>query len=157
MIELKIKKKYFDAILSLKKPFELRHKPIPKGTIVKLICIEEPTKEQQERLEQLNKNSAFGWKLKEHYIIFESGECIEGKIFNICNFQFIKKDKEHPSVWDGENKNWEFAGTNNFARVKSNNGTRYNCEWYDNFCWDYINEKQTYLIEINKIIEVGGN
>lgn len=33
-------------------------------------------------------------------------------------------------------------------------GAHYFFDWYDNFCWEYINKAPTYLIEIAEILEV---
>lgn len=132
VIELKIKKKYFDAILQLKKPFELRHKEIPKGSIVKLTCIENG-----------------------RYIIFKSGECrklekleyYDNEIGYNCDVSFL------PSVC--QDHLWftkKSCYLTDCYDETCNNDNEW--DWYDNFCWDYINEKQTYLIEIAEILEV---
>ena len=177
MLELKIKKKYFDAILELNKPFELRHEPIPKGTIVKLVEItdwekidnetinlnymarfvygklvnNDPEKWEHKDFEIIRKHEelSIGEKIKNlidngffwfsgRYIIFESGECDKLISFNASFGTGWLNDKQ--SFICGFSRAW--------------NKERQEYKWYDNFCWDYINEKQTYLIEIAKILEV---
>lgn len=160
MVELKINKKYFDAILSLKKPFELRHKAIPKGSIVKLneIVDLKYTDTDQWIIK-------YGTKQTGRYIIFESGSCTP----------LIKNGNKYTINIDD---NWNFIDIIGFNNNKAEgefslyyhnfykkpvveliddyygNSCILDYQWLDNFCWDYINEKQTYLIEIENIIEV---
>ena len=141
MIEWKIKKKYFDAILKLEKPFELRHKPIKEGSIVKLIEIEKTTPiyngENIEKWEKICSNDKNYIKPSGRYIIFRSGECKE-----IIPHQ--ENDRHDIEVIG---RYWCFTDVRAYINIME-------FYWFDKFCWDYINEKQTYLIEIAEILEV---
>ena len=112
----KIKEKYFNAILTFEKPFELRHEKVKPNSIVKLEC----------------ENG--------RYIIFKSGECYE-----------IEKGYSTTGINNGKEALYHFYDVfidfNNKASFES-------CEWFDDFCWNYIIEAPTYLIEIAEILEV---
>lgn len=166
MIELKIKKKYFDAILELKKPFELRHKPIEKGTKVKLVEI-------SDNMNDVRYLDIASGLRHEMWVKFKNEDIEKSKKLNV-SLDIIAKIREA----DGQNEYADFLRTNihqtgryiifesGECRKLENLGNEYYGEhqifgkpnehdtWYDNFCWDYINEKQTYLIKIAKIIEV---
>lgn len=150
MIELPIYKKYFDAILELKKPFELRHEPIKKGTKVKLVEIEGHLGYHT----RMATKKSIGYFPTGRYIIFESGECTEIKLDKYKS-AIVNTDRH---IYEKQDY-WDICEKGIFLRSDAVDDYYANlvCEWWDNFCWDYINEKQTYLIEINKILEVGGN
>lgn len=134
---LKIKEKYFNAILRFEKPFELRHFYLAPNSIVRLDCID-------------SNNIDTG-----RYIIFKSGMC---KLIN-------KKDTGTltltlSKMWDGyyTGETYEYVMFHDFAGYiqidESDTGVRKWMKWFDKFCWDYINKAPTYLIEIAEILEV---
>lgn len=120
----KIKEKYFNAILKLKKPFELRHQEIPENSIVKLECD------------------------NGRYLIFKSGK----------SYLLIKEEYEnHPisySVFPNDNMYGSFGEIGCYYGENVYDAHGYNTDWFDKFCWEYINKAPTYLIEIAEILEV---
>ena len=123
----KIKPKYFDAILSFDKTFELRHKEVKPNSIVKLECEDGRT------------------------LTFLSGICESLK----KNIDCYHRDFYCYDSWDKQHQLYfTYYFYSHIFQMKSfidNNDTiEYLFDWYDKFCWDYINEKQTYIIEIKK-------
>ena len=117
----KIKEKYFNAILRLEKPFELRHEKVEPNSVIKLEC----------------ENG--------RYIIFKSGVC------NLSEYDSLRKDYKFNFshglfylVREGCIQQFFGQGDYNYRDF----------DWYDTFCWEYINKAPTYLIEIAEILEV---
>lgn len=138
----KIKEKYFNAILRLEKPFELRHEKVEPGRIIKLEC----------------ENG--------RYLIFKTGSCLELHAYNgyyqynvqayLPYSKYFVHSKKYITT-----KNVEYHFNKSHAHMEFYNS--YNCKeenailffnWYDKFCWEYINKASTYLIEIAEILEV---
>ena len=137
----KIKEKYFNAILTFEKPFELRHEKVKPNSIVKLEC----------------ENG--------RYIIFKSGECYEiEKGYSTTGINNGKEALYHfyDVFIDFNNKasfekriEKEKEKITYFVKYYSNGFCgQFSCEWFDDFCWNYIIEAPTYLIEIAEILEV---
>lgn len=139
----KIKEKYFNAILRFEKPFELRHEKVEPNSIIKLEC----------------ENG--------RYIIFKSGKCYEiKKCYSTTGINNGKRARYYNyDVSIGYNTKASF--TKCIEKEKSiyyikyyangfcgEQATRFNCKWFDEFCWEYINKAPTYLIEIAEILEV---
>ena len=126
----KIKEKYFNAILKLEKPFELRHEEVERNSIIKLEC----------------ENG--------RYIVFKSGRCLllkkDDSIFE--NNVFGKVAGYTTTYGYIFKENYAFSKTDVFDYHKKLLLSMNN--WYDNFCWEYINQAPTYLIEIAEILEV---
>ena len=126
----KINEKYFNAILRLVKPFELRHEKVEQNSIVKLEC----------------ENG--------RYIIFESGKCL---LLEKCDNIFENNTYGIVAGYTTDNyypfrENYAFSEKNVFDyHKKVLVAMDY---WYDNFCWEYINKAPTYLIEIAEILEL---
>ena len=122
----KIKEKYFNAILQLDKSYELRHESVAPNSIVKLEC----------------ENG--------RYLIFKSGECC---IFRKKSREYyINQNKivqDYEFVCERNNKAWYYSLSNPTLAP----WTIYN-KWFDIFCWEYLNQAPTYLIEIAEILEV---
>ena len=127
-----IKEKYFNAILSFEKPFELRHEEVEPNSIIKLEC----------------ENG--------RYLIFKSGECLP----LIGNNHFIVESEKYFSTdCDGDLSAVSYSFSKNEAEASFRGIYDYDTSvivfnWYDNFCWEYINKAPTYLIEIAEILEV---
>lgn len=114
----KIKEKYFNAILRLEKPFELRHEKVELNSIIKLEC----------------ENG--------RYLIFRSGDYAKydncHNTFEFKNY-FYKVSYCHLTKYYGDIYDYEWDNS---------------YDWFDEFCWEYINKAPTYLIEIAEILEV---
>ncbi len=145
----KIKEKYFNAILRFEKPFELRHESIAVGSIVKLQC----------------ENG--------RYLIFKSGECHLLWKHNLggCFLFYTDNRFFYPNYADEViHHNKKICGKNYklkahtyitltrdiplFTKKVEESYIVKEFKWYDTSCWNYINEKPTYLIEIGEIIKV---
>lgn len=149
---LKIKEKYFNAILKLEKPFELRHQEIPENSIVKLEC-------------ENGKN-----------VIFKSGKCflIDNRaISSISKSCFEKGEEDYVDKQERISINGEIYYISLYKTTKLYNSKKdieisyngsltlldmeqesFNINWFDEFCWEYITKAPTYLIEIAEILEV---
>lgn len=127
----KIKEKYFNAIIDRTKTFELRHEKIKPNSIVKLQCD--------------NGN----------YLIFQSGK-VDPILKNIDKLEYIPtKWYFEPFTFNNDECCRIFFGENEaIIEISTYLGDYKKIEWYDKFCWDYINEKQTYLILIDKMLEI---
>ena len=81
----RIKEKYFNAILRLEKPFELRHQEIPENSIVKLEC----------------ENG--------RYLMFRSGNCAKysNDIFEFKGY-FYKMNCDYFAKYYGDIYDYEF-------------------------------------------------
>ena len=81
----KIKEKYFNAILKLEKPFELRHEKVEPNSIIKLEC----------------ENG--------RYLIFKSGDCAQysNGIFEFKNY-FYKMDCDYLAKYYGDIYDYDF-------------------------------------------------
>lgn len=146
---LKIKEKYFNAILKLEKPFELRHFYLAPNSIVKLDCID-------------SNNIDTG-----RYLIFKSGKCYEiqkgdsgiahsngEKVLHYEYYISINlKIKADFSKWV-EKEKIIYCTKYYVDGFYGQQATRFSCKWFDNFCWEYITKEPTYLIEIAEILEV---
>lgn len=122
----KIKEKYFNAILSFEKPFELRHQEIPENSIIKLEC----------------ENG--------RYLIFKSGKSylLTKQDYTKQNYPLCYTVFPKDNMYGYFHKEGCYYGEN-FYDVHG-----YNTNWYDTFCWEYITKAPTYLIEIAEILEV---
>ena len=134
---LKIKEKYFNAILKLEKPFELRHQAIPENSIVKLECIENG-----------------------RYLIFKSGNCKLLTSYWPSGFKQTAELTRKWEEWDIDKKETlvEYVALYKKCgclqiKIKDIIINNY-LKWFDNFCWEYITKAPTYLIEIAEILEV---
>lgn len=126
----KIKEKYFNAILRFEKPFELRHEQVEPNSIIKLEC----------------ENG--------RYLIFRTGIC-SSLTYTTSNYPFWKyylTSNPYLRILDAyiypvfkEYSAYYTCGDNNIEVIFN---------WYDTFCWEYINKAPTYLIEIAEILEV---
>lgn len=132
----KIKEKYFNAILRLEKPFELRHKEIPENSIVKLEC----------------ENG--------RYLIFKSGKCVQITIneediwadFNDLSATF-KRLHIWTSTWNDKSKKTYCGSIGIFSKYEYE--YLWQCyNWLDKFVFEYCKKAPTYLIEIAEILEV---
>ena len=140
---LKIKEKYFNAILKLEKPFELRHKEIPENSIVKLEC---------ENGGSLTFRSGKCYEIKFGYSTTGINNGEEALYYNYyINIGFNNKADFTKCV--GKEKTTYYAKyyADGFCGQQA---TRFSCKWFNEFCWDYINKAPTYLIEIAEILEV---
>lgn len=139
---LKIKEKYFNAIMKREKPFELRHFYLAPNSIVKLDCID-------------SNNIDTG-----RYLIFKSGKCVQITIneediwadFNDLSATF-KRLHIWTSTWNDKSEK-EYHGA---IGIYSKYGYEYlwQCyDWLDKFVFEYCKKAPTYLIEIAEFLEV---
>lgn len=122
----KIKEKYFNAILKLEKPFELRHEQVEPNSIIKLEC----------------ENG--------RYLIFKSKGSAELKK---GHNEILTKLIEYRTELAGSCY-YYIINENGIYEYFIDHSTGKSFDWYDNFCWEYINKAPTYLIEIAEILEV---
>lgn len=141
----KIKEKYFNAILRFEKPFELRHEQVEPNSIIKLEC----------------ENG--------RYLIFKSGKCellktdwdTKKNLILPTIYQSFEKQYTFGKYWnryEWKTKSYDLVEIEPFAKIEYADGSNPvywdRLNWFDEFCWEYINKAPTYLIEIAEIIEV---
>ena len=126
----KIKEKYFNAILRLEKPFELRHEKVEPNSIIKLEC---------------ENGKSLIFRSGEYYVIEKWTDKMYYKEYNYMSSISYKGDDNCRVFFNKEKATIEISYY--YSSYK-------NMLWYDNFCWNYINEAPTYLIEIAEILEV---
>lgn len=141
----KIKEKYFNAILRLEKPFELRHEQVEPNSIVKLEC----------------ENG--------RYIIFKSGKCelletdwdTKKNLILPTIYQGFEKQYTFGKYWNRykwETRSYDLVEIKPFAKIEYADGSNAvywdELNWFDEFCWEYIIQAPTYLIEIAELLEV---
>ena len=131
----KIKEKYFNAILRFEKPFELRHEKVEPNSIIKLEC------------DELGVSR-----------LYKVVSCnILNKAYD-CYYCYGSKYKT-TTLGDENDGITLYRFYENLAEIEledwyNDGGAHHLFDWYDNFCWDYINKAPTYLIEIAEILEV---
>lgn len=126
----KIKEKYFNAILKLEKPFELRHQKVKPNSIIKLEC----DNGKSLIFRSGNCNSVVKWTDEQFYKEYDYVAEISYKDDDCCRVFFNEKEaKIEISYYYGK-----------YAYMF----------WYDEFCWEYITKAPTYLIEIAERLEV---
>lgn len=100
------------------------------------------------RHEKVEPNSIIELKCENgRYLIFKSGKCdLLTKPFQLARFYTCGEK--------GERNRYDFTEEEASRWLDMYGEWTIEFNWYDTFCWKYINQARTYLIEIAEILKV---